>query len=890
MTMRRPVMRGSGRVKAPRKPSEPMDNTLDRLKDAISQIHKHNASQLSFEEHYRYAYGLVLHKKGHLLYNAVAELIAKHLEIETKTKIVPAFPHSSSVTSSAVAIGSLASINGSSGGSGVLGSSEDVSRAAEGQLFLDRLRDVWEDHNACMSKLKDVLKYLDKYWAGAANVPKILQLGDNLFFHHVVLYSTQPKPAIAPASSTSSRNQPPVAAPSPRPTSDSSVVAHHLISTLLSQIRIERSGEVVSRSAIQSVVEILCSLTDEGPVPLPVVASTGVGAGSPVVGGSASVLNSRSKTVMGDGVMGAKESPYKTSFEQALLKQTEEFYRRESERLLVECDCPSFLQKIHRRLSEEQTRARSYLSSSTEPLLLALLDRVLISSHFVSIITHPSAGLSTLIQDERIDDLKLMYQLFGRVTAGPAELMKGISEWIIRVGKGINEEPSASKAAGSNENGKEKEKEKEAAGPPKRKGPNETSVNPKTKVAIDWVASVLGLKDKFDHLLAKAFADDKSFEKTINDAFSVFVNENRKSPEYISLFIDENLRKGLKGKTETEVDEVLNKSVSLFRFLTEKDAFEKYYNNHLSKRLINQRSVSDDAERNMLAKFKIEAGAAFTKSAEGMMKDVKISEDTVVEYKRYQEMTGKRAPFEMTPIICGSNNWPTSAKDLTCNLPRVLQDGIASFETFYNKKHNGRKLTFRSDMGTVDLKARFKTKSHELNVSTHSMVVLAMFDGLDENEQLSYTDISKHTNMVASELKRTLQSLACAKYKILSKSPKGRDIHETDTFSYNSSFAAPINKIKIQTVVNKLETAEERQETDDKVEESRKTQCDACIVRIMKDRKTLAYQALINETIRQLSHRFTPTLPMVKQAVERLIDKEYLERNSDDRKLLNYLA
>jgi cullin 3 len=49
---------------------------------------------------------------------------------------------------------------------------------------------------------------------------------------------------------------------------------------------------------------------------------------------------------MGEGTPGAKESPYKTSFEQALLKQTEEFYTRESERLLVECDCPSFLQRV----------------------------------------------------------------------------------------------------------------------------------------------------------------------------------------------------------------------------------------------------------------------------------------------------------------------------------------------------------------------------------------------------------------------------------------------------------------------------------------------------------------------------------------------------------------
>lgn len=345
-------------------------------------------------------------------------------------------------------------------------------------------------------------------------MPKILQLGDSLFFHHVVLFSTNPKPPAPLSASASSRNPAPTSAPTPRPTADPSTVAHHLISTLLSQIRIERSGEVVSRSAIQSVVEILCTLTDEGPVPLPIVASTGVGAGSPVVGGSTSALNSRTKTVMGEGTSGAKESPYKTSFEQALLKQTEDFYKRESERLLVECDCPSFLQKIHRRLSEEQTRARSYLSSSTEPLLLALLDRVLIASHLSSIIQHPSAGLSTLIQDERVEDLKLMYQLFGRVELGPAELMKGLSEWIVRVGKSINEEP-ASASSGSNKKGKEKETDE--AGPPKKKGPGEAPMNPKTKNAIDWVASVLSLKDKFDRLLAQAFSNDKAFEKTIND-------------------------------------------------------------------------------------------------------------------------------------------------------------------------------------------------------------------------------------------------------------------------------------------------------------------------------------------------------------------------------------
>ena len=58
-------------------------------------------------------------------------------------------------------------------------------------------------------------------------------------------------------------------------------------------------------------------------------------------------------------------------------------------------------------------------------------------------------------------------------------------------------------------------------------------------------------------------------------------------------------------KTEEEVDVVLDKTITLFRFLTDKDVFERYYKNHLGKRLIQGRSVSDDAERGMVAKLKV---------------------------------------------------------------------------------------------------------------------------------------------------------------------------------------------------------------------------------------------------------------------------------------------
>lgn len=112
-----------------------------------------------------------------------------------------------------------------------------------------------------------------------------------------------------------------------------------------------------------------------------------------------------------------------------------------------------------------------------------------------------------------------------------------------------------------------------------------------------------------------------------------------RSAEYISLFIDENLKKGLKGKTDQEVDMVLDKTITLFRFISEKDSFERYYKAHLARRLLFNRFVSDDAERGMLAKLKIECGFQFTKKMEGMFNDMKLSSDVMTAYKDYLSNT-----------------------------------------------------------------------------------------------------------------------------------------------------------------------------------------------------------------------------------------------------------
>lgn len=120
-------------------------------------------------------------------------------------------------------------------------------------------------------------------------------------------------------------------------------------------------------------------------------------------------------------------------------------------------------------------------------------------------------------------DLSRMYSLFARVPAGLIEMKTKISNYILSMGAEINQQIQTDI--------KSKTTAEKGSG----------------NVAICWVLEVLALQDKFDKILDLAAAKDKSFQTAFNEAFEKFINDNQKSAEFISLFIDENLKKGLKG-------------------------------------------------------------------------------------------------------------------------------------------------------------------------------------------------------------------------------------------------------------------------------------------------------------------------------------------------------
>ena len=62
------------------------------------------------------------------------------------------------------------------------------------------------------------------------------------------------------------------------------------------------------------------------------------------------------------------------------------------------------------------------------------------------------------------------------------------------------------------------------------------------------------------------------------------------------------------------------------------------------------------------------------------------------------------------------------------------------------------------------------------------------------------------------------------------------------------------------------------------------------LCRIMKARKTMSNQALIQEVISQISTRFMPKIPDIKKAIDVLLEKEYMERVDGTKNMFAYVA
>uniref|UniRef100_W5NDR0 Cullin-4B n=1 Tax=Lepisosteus oculatus TaxID=7918 RepID=W5NDR0_LEPOC len=533
---------------------------------------------------------------------------------------------------------------------------------------------------------------------------------------------------------------------------------------------------------------------------------------------------------------------YQDSFEQRFLEETNRLYAAEGQRLMQEREVPEYLHHVNKRLEEEADRVITYLDQSTQKPLIATVEKQLLGEHLTATL---QKGLNHLLDENRIQDLSLLYQLFSRVRGGVQVLLQHWIEYIKAFGSTIVINPEKDKT---------------------------------------MVQELLDFKDKVDHIIDICFLKNEKFVNAMKEAFETFINKRPNKPaELIAKYVDSKLRAGNKEATDEELEKMLDKIMIIFRFIYGKDVFEAFYKKDLAKRLLVGKSASVDAEKSMLSKLKHECGAAFTSKLEGMFKDMELSKDIMVQFKQYMQCQNIPGNIELTVNILTMGYWPTYVP-MEVHLPPEMVKLQEIFKTFYLGKHSGRKLQWQSTLGHCVLKAEFKEGKKELQVSLFQTLVLLMFN---EGEEFSLEDIKQATGIEDSELRRTLQSLACGKARVLTKTPKSKDVEDGDKFTCNDDFRHKLFRIKINQIQMK-ETVEEQASTTERVFQDRQYQIDAAIVRIMKMRKTLSHNLLVSEVYNQLKFPVKPA--DLKKRIESLIDRDYMERDKENPNQYNYVA
>ncbi|EOO00480.1 putative cullulin 3 protein [Phaeoacremonium minimum UCRPA7] len=834
--------RPGGKIRPPRRPiaargeTNEFETCWNTLKEALVDIHNRNAGKLSFEQLYRASYKIVLKKRGDELYDKVKLFEEQWFH----DKVIPAIQGLLSRNLITMTVDGLPGTTAN-------------ERRQMGEKFLRGLKDSWESHNFSMNMIADILMYLDRGYTTDTKRPSIFTTTIGLFRDNIL---------------RSRLND----------IGYEGLLTGVFNAVALDLINMEREGDVIDRNLLRkciSMFEDLYETDDEND----------------------------------------DDKLYLTTFEPEFLDASRRFYRQEATRLVRDSDAGTWLRHTQRRLFEEQERCETTISKLSAANIAKVVDEELISSHLEEFLALEGSGLKSMIDNDRLEDLTILYQLVSRVDAKKEVLKNLLQRRVVELGLEIekvlkNTDFSVQQTAAEGDDGGE--------GAEKAKPQPLTGAAQTTAAAIRWVDDVLQLKDKFDRIWTQCFDEDLVIQTALTKSFSDFINMFQRSSEYVSLFIDDNLKRGIRGKTEIEVDAVLEKAVTLIRFLQDKDMFERYYQKHLARRLLHGKSESQDVEKQMISRMKQEVGNHFTTKFEGMFKDMDISRDLAEDYRSHIRGLGDvdRKNIELSISVLTSNNWPPEVMGrssqledgsrVECNYPAEIKSLQQSFFKYYLKDRSGRVLTWVGSAGTADIKCVFpkipgketgplsKERRYDLNVSTHGMIVLMLFNDLAEGESLSFEEIQAETNISPNELSRALASLSVApKARVLTKEPSTKAVRPGDKFMFNTSFVSKTIKIKAPTVsaVSKVEGDDERKETEKKNDQTRAHIVDAAVVRIMKQRKELTHNLLITEVVNQLASRFKPDVPLVKKRIEDLIARDYLERMEDSsQSAYRYLA
>lgn len=413
---------------------------------------------------------------------------------------------------------------------------------------------------------------------------------------------------------------------------------------------------------------------------------------------------------------------YQELFETHLLQASGEYYRNEALKLLQRCTVSEYMEEVIKLLDEEQKRAAKFLHDSSLTKLRKECEERMITDHLQFLYSECKEMVS---QDKR-EDLKNMYTLLKPIPDGLKNLIQIFLDHIKNEGT-----ETISTLAGDN-------------------------------IHVNFVENMLEVHQKYERLIAYTFNNDPLFLSALDKACASVINKrlNEKQPcrsaELVAKYCDCLLKKSK--STESEIDLKLANSITIFKYIDDKDVYQKFYSRMLAKRLIHEQSHSMDSEESMINRLKQACGYEFTNKLNRMFTDISVSTDLNNKFNNYLKDNAVDLGINLSIKVLQAGAWPLGSTTVTTSfaVPQEFEKSIGMFEKFYSVNFNGRKLTWLHHFCNGELKVSYLKKPYIITMQTYQMAILLLFETCDV---LTCQEIQDTLQLNTDTLQKHIQSL-----------------------------------------------------------------------------------------------------------------------------------
>ncbi|KAL3068341.1 hypothetical protein niasHT_030632 [Heterodera trifolii] len=548
---------------------------------------------------------------------------------------------------------------------------------------------------------------------------------------------------------------------------------------------------------------------------------------------------------------------YEEIFEKHFLEASENYYRTLTSETFVHLDCCPYMDAVIQKINDERSIVQRFLHYSTLPKIEQLCSELLVNEQLEKI----SLMSREVVQREMMHDLQNMYILLKPLSNALPILMQEFEIYVQKSGMNCME----------------------------------MTINE----PAEFVSNIQLLHEKFTQMISTIFNGDNEFVAGLERAIQSVVNhrDDPKQPpkisEKLNRYIDSLMRTNSKrGKSEQELDALLSKAILIFRFIDDKDLFQKFYSKMLSNRLIANLSFSMDLEESMINKMKETCGYEFTSKLSRMFTDINISQSLTTRFHEEMVKQEVRMDVPIHVMVLQAGAWPLSAPTAPAEPsssaqqhetsadyvpPPVLQNSLKLFEQFYTTSHSGRKLTWLYGNSTAEVHLNYLDKLYQVTMSVYQLSILLLFSNQNTQQLAQIAFLCSLSVPAVIRASRSLVDIG-----ILTTEEKGEELTDKTMLHLNTEFTWKRQKFKVMLPLPSKPQEKEAEATCNTVQQDRKYYTECAIVRIMKSRKVMKHSALVEEVIKQSQLRFVPDVQFIKKNIESLIDKYYLQRTDQN--------